>query len=591
MHTSRVTSHLPVDIQCRAMKRLVLVCASYILLSAIIFFPLLREFNGVVAAGGDSYFLIWNMWWVHEGQHKPGQSLLWTDYQFHPTGTSLLLQPFDMAQIAWVWPIYSLWGPIVANSVVVFISFFLTGFCTFLLARMLGLTDGAAFVSGLVFMMSSFHFHHIQGGHTSLASLYWLPLFCVALIFWWRKPSARFQVWLGVAFWALFYTNWYLTACGLLFAICWLGVSLWERPALTGEKPRWLGLVGALALGFAGVAPILVPAVLHAREFVMPFGHVPFSADVLSFFVPGQFSAWGDLTSVWQGFTGNGSENGNYLGFVALILAAVGIRFCRESRVWMVVIVLAVLLSLGPYLHVNGRWEFATESLGPLRAPAEWVSGTARRLNPSWCVAPGHVAVPLPYLGLKEIPFFSTARAPARFMALTFLALAVSAGFGTNWLLGRFEGRRRVVVLSTLVLLMVVEHYPRLSFVRPEADPFFGQLAATPGDFAILDCSEPWLRLYNQTIHGKRMVGGYVGREQIKAQQVLGEAGVEAWMNGHSIERDLRQVKDWLIANQVRFVVVPGSFEEVRAQLQQADFQCVYRSDRIVVYACTVPQT
>lgn len=579
------------DIQCRAMRRLALVCACYLLISGIIFFPLIRDFNGVVAAGGDSYFLMWNMWWAHDGAHRPGQSLLWTGYQYHPTGASLLLQPMDLAQIAWSWPIYSMWGPIAANSAVVFIPFVLTGFCTFLLARKLGLTDGPAFVAGLIFMLCPFHFAHILGGHTSLASLHWLSLFCMAFIGWWRKPRPPLSVLLGLAFLALFYTNWYLTSCGFLLAISWSSVGVWQQPATMREKRRWLTILPALALVALGVGPILFPALLHGGEYEKPFGHVQFSADVLSFFVPGEVSAWSGLSSIWQRFTGNGSENGNYLGYATLVLAVVGLRFCRDRRFWIVVLLLALILSLGPYLHVAGHWEFSVASLGPLRAPAQWVERTARELNPSWCVTAGHVAVPLPYLFVKNIPLFSTARSPARFMALAFLALAIIAGFGIQQLLTKLGTRGRTIALVALVLLMVIEYYPRLSFVRPEADPFFARLAGASGDFAIVDCSEPWQRIYHQTIHGKRIVGGYVGREQIEAQRVLRESGMDAWMDGRLIERDIRQARNWLVSSGVRYVVVPARFEAVKSQIEKAGFPCVYRSDRIVVYGCGETET
>ncbi len=83
----------------------------------------------------------------------------------------------------------------------------------------------------------------------------------------------------------------------------------------------------------------------------------------------------------------------------------------RRSRAWLVIALLAGLLALGPLLEINGQSMFDLDGL--------------------------QVTVPLPYILLHYLPFIKGFRAPNRFSIVLMQALAVLAGFGTAWLLGK----------------------------------------------------------------------------------------------------------------------------------------------------------
>ena len=72
------------------------------------------------------------------------------------------------------------------------------------------------------------------------------------------------------------------------------------------------------------------------------------------------------------------------------------------------------VLALGPLLQISGRYRFSLDNM-----------------------LPEGVTFPLPFTLLHFIPFINGNRAPNRNSVILMLALAVLAGYGAAWLLGR----------------------------------------------------------------------------------------------------------------------------------------------------------
>ena len=180
----------------------------------------------------------------------------------------------------------------------------------------------------------------------------------------------------------------------------------------------------------------------------------------------------------------------------------------RLKRFCLLAAALGIIFGLGPYLHIGGGYEVPIAELGPLQSPARYLASVARSLNPSWSISPGHIALPLPYLLLKEIPYFSLSRVPARFLVLTYLSLALLAGAGLSVLTGRLNRRSGLLLSGLIFVLVCVEYSPRISYRQVIVHPFFLRLRQDPVDYALLDLSRLRLRLLNQTVHEKRIVGG-----------------------------------------------------------------------------------
>ena len=196
-----------------------------------------------------------------------------------------------------------------------------------------------------------------------------------------------------------------------------------------------------------------------------------------------------------------------FLGWAGLALAVVGaVRYRRRLAAWITSAVVFAVLSLGPLLQINGRSTFDLDGL--------------------------EVNVPLPFILLHYIPVVKANRVPNRFSVVLMLALAVLAGFGAYWLLrqaARFkqQAARGWLVACCLLLaaLLLFEHWSvPLPLTDARIPPVYEQVAAEPGDFAILQLPMGWRNSfgvqgaestqtqYYQTYHHKRLLSGNISR-------------------------------------------------------------------------------
>ncbi len=139
-----------------------------------------------------------------------------------------------------------------------------------------------------------------------------------------------------------------------------------------------------------------------------------FSADLLEFFVPNDSQALGaSFRNLYMRWSGNTAENCDYLGYGALLLAAIGALRFRAARFWLVVAVFGVLLAMGPHLHVNG-------------------------------VANMNTLMPYGWL-LEKIPLLNFTGVPVRAGIVATFALSMGAVIGlvflSRWNLGRAAAR------------------------------------------------------------------------------------------------------------------------------------------------------
>ena len=178
-------------------------------------------------------------------------------------------------------------------------------------------------------------------------------------------------------------------------------------------------------------APVLVPI---AREFVTGnYGvsgwgeSVKLSADVVGLVTPTDLNPLANdrragsdtwpaaLRAVEEGKGRFGDINTVFLGFVTLALAVIGaIAARRRLAAWIWTALIFGILALGPLLQIAGRYRFSLDNL-----------------------LPEGVTLPLPFTLLHFLPFISANRAPNRNSTILMLALAVLAGYGVAWLLGR----------------------------------------------------------------------------------------------------------------------------------------------------------
>lgn len=520
----------------------------YILLTLVLTYPVALTLFTQVPAGGDAWHNIWNLWWVKQALVDRHVNLYHTDMLYYPDGVNLYLHTLTPTAGLLSIPLQLAGAnlPAVYNLIMLF-SFVLAGYGAFLLCRYVGAARWPAFVGGVVFAFSPYHFAHLYG-HMNLASLQWIPFYILLLLKAVGLPGCSFTrtnaphtvhddapdvdharqngrpllysacagVLLAVnAYTDLLYAVFLAMFTGLLLA--WLLLAPSER-----RRFREIGMGrragGVRALVGAGVffvlsAPLLLPSLAEAQKgYAQPASNetLVYSSDVIQAFTPSEFHPlWG--AAVAERITGLGpymqqkpaSERVVFLGYCVLALglyAGLRLRASRSVRFWIYAAVATWVLSLGPTLQFFGR------SRLPL------IGGT----------------LPLPYALLYRLPLLNVARTPSRLAVLTMLALGVLASLALTSLLMRGHtgahsgtGRRltwRYAAAAVGLPLLILFEFLAAPFptVPPGWNvPIYKEIAAEGGRFALLELPLRPLGDYMayQTVHGKPIIGGLLARQ------------------------------------------------------------------------------
>lgn len=485
----------------------------YALAAVIVTWPLGRHLNDGAAGTGyaDTFEVARHIWWASEslrhGSTPFDQRLL-----VYPTGF--------MSWVQWAHPLQYLPGailtlvmpPLTALNVLLLVTLVLNGLAAYWLG--LELSCGkrlAAWLGGLVFLAFPTVQGHLSVGHLGLITLYPLPVFALSLWRVLRRGAGWRTVFVGAIAFALTALA-YISHPAYLLAplVILLGGAqllaergrLWRRGRPVAEQP-WLRALALIALGGALLLPFYGPlftaegrAELRA---VQETGRVTFSADALAFVSPSPFGVlarWGLAPAYTRDVLGTNSAEGTaYLGAIALILAALAVLRRPEVRPWLWVALGTAVLSLGPLL----KWRDT-----PVMVHIESLESY----------------VTLPWLALQRLPLLEATRTPGRFNLLTGLALSALVSAGAGVLLGWLRRPAARVLLSVVLSAAILVDY-QLFWPFPVGDAvqpaYFRSLAGAADVRAVLDvpADNPLvakIALFQQTLHGKPLIGGHALR-------------------------------------------------------------------------------
>jgi Interleukin-like EMT inducer len=185
-----------------------------------------------------------------------------------------------------------------------------------------------------------------------------------------------------------------------------------------------------------------------------------------------------------------------YVGYVALVLALIGLwrgRRSAEAWLWAVTALVFFALTLGPSLRIAGYDQ----------------------------------GISLPFTWISRLPFFEGNRYPSRYSVMLLLCLAPLAALGFRIA----DFRLRIWRWSIFAVALGALLFEHLSVPLPLSDlrvpGLYQRVAAEPGDFALLEVPPGWRngarvagkmdtvimqQLWNQTSHGKRVLGGNTSR-------------------------------------------------------------------------------
>ena len=274
------------------------------------------------------------------------------------------------------------------------------------------------------------------------------------------------------------------------------------RPRLTWAGPKWgrgarLLVPGLVMLGLS-FAPLLYPLLTAGSSAFPGPGAVPWrnstpGLDALAYVLPNPFQPWlGDFSLEWFKRQPNGfTENIASIPITVIGTMVAATVMCRRwaHPGWIAFTVLFALLSLGPFIVIDGA----------------------------------NTHVPGPWALLRYLPVVGAARMPTRLAILVLLGMSMMLAMAVQVLRSRSPWRQALPVAVGVLLLVEMMPGPR-TLHSAEIPNIHRIIASDPRAVRVINL--PFgLRdglssagnasaeyQYHQTAHEKPLVGGYVSR-------------------------------------------------------------------------------
>lgn len=483
--------------------------------------PLAVSPGSVATQRPDHHSRVWNAWLVQQVITGDAASLYETEALYHPRGISLakhtlsLVNAVPTALLGMRMPLED------AARWIDVAHFVFSGFCFFLLARYLSGCVLGALLAGLLWSFAPYHLHYLP--QVNLSTLEFLPLFALFLMRTWREGGWKNL--LGAVLSAGLIAasaEYYLIYAALLGGGLVLGARLWDRetPWLLGvRRSLWVG-VGSGLLVLAVAWPLVHEAFFGTASAVLIKSQrqTP-SNDLLGF----RWIAGPPQRYVVSWLT--------MLGYTSLALLLLGARRVLRQPFWLILAVLAFVMSLGPELLI------AAENTG----------------------------IAMPGALMRKIPGLSMLRKADRLMVLIQFSTCVLVAYAWADIASRLSSARARRIAGTLALvLMALELNGAPYSLRPQRhSTALAALAADEQVDSVVNLpvvsagATAWWNS-EQLLHRKNIVGGYVTNLAIsrehKALDVRWKSAGRAFDSG--------------AANQFRRVVAEQNVDAVILQKQ-----------------------
>jgi hypothetical protein len=460
-------------------------------LAALLSWPVIVDPAGGMVGhpGNDAWNHIWGFWWFSDTWATTGRLPSHTLLLNYPDGGTLFF--IDGVNALLSIPLQRFFDLPTTYNILVAGCMAWTAFGAWCLAWHVLRDQVGAAVAAVVYGSSAHLLAQAYNGITETINAGWIPLYVLMLLRLLERPRLSRGVALGVVMGLCALANFYYG----LFAGILTALVVIHRLAREHRRTRWRPFFGFAALG-AAVSLAMVLPVLNQLSATLDADDAMVSrdpqfvwesllrhniTDVLCYLTPGRFYS-PDLKANY----GEDLLIVVYLGWVAIGLAVLGVvlrRRRRELGLWGWVFTVFLVLSMGPYLHLDGEY---------------------LRFN-------GRM-IPLPFLPFfRAFPLFDRISHPFRFVVPATLALGILAGHGARLLLrglhrpGRLAGG---VVLCGAVLIEVLLGSPAV-WPIPRSDARVPSVYADlEGDGAVLDLPitvpnlERAVYTYYQTTHG-----------------------------------------------------------------------------------------
>lgn len=347
------------------------ICVTYLIPVILVLGPVLRHpMTLYVGTNEDAGQFMWYLGWTWHAL-TTGQNPFVTNLLNYPLGLNLMTNTSVVAESLVFGPLVYLLNSVFAYNTVVVAAMLLSGIFGFSLTRKLQVRPWVALFSGLLLEVCPFVINQFVDGHVNLAlSLaIILSVLCVTVTF--IQEGTRHPVWFGALCGTLlavqFYTSLEFFATFFLIAaitVLVMAVVDWQR--FTGVMSRH-GLLSFYIAACCSMVVLVSPGVwmflFGFRQTGITQGLMPHDVwvtDLANLWLPTQAQLLHTTATnrITRLFTGNLSEQDGYLG-VPMLVSLIWCIWQLRSRRWawglLLVGLIAVVLSMGPELHVIGH--------------------------------------------------------------------------------------------------------------------------------------------------------------------------------------------------------------------------------------------
>ncbi len=502
----------------------------YTLVSGVMLYPLLLNFSGKLPAfGGDIYEYVWKLWWFKHSLVETGQSPWVVPDIYYPFGYLLAYGEITAANTILALPLTLALGEVTTFNLLVWLSTILSGFTMFLLGREVTGSYWAGLLAGLIYAFSPFRYP--QMSHLNILTTQWLPLIFYFLERFGRTRKPVYGLAAGLAFGLNALASWYYAVAGALFGLLWVLFRFRPLKSYVSQKQTWqaLGLfsaaAGALILPFA--RPYL--AILGNPDVAIPMENCNFfSASLVEYILPSPFHfLWGQWV---QQHLFNRPAPGEFIigwGFVTWLFGLYGLRFAsrRVVKPWLVVVLVAVILSFGLTLHLGGR-----QIVLPAPPPVvDRVNDLFNRISLNYALdaqpftigREDGLVIPMPALLLRWfVPVLGKIRTWTRFGFIAVFGMAILAGLGAAaWHRREIKPNRsatagRLAWLIVITVALFELWWRPVPMMAPVFErPVDQWLHSQPGDQPIIEyplgSAFDGQQLVYTRAHGKPILHGY----------------------------------------------------------------------------------
>lgn len=456
------------------------VIFSYILLSLIATFPLVFHLNSHVIGNDntDVWQRLWNTWWL-ERCVLNFKTLSYTNLLYYPTGTSLVFHDMDFSNLSISFLLQRLFSLVTAYNLLVLLSLTVSAYAMYLLAKYLISQRLAAFFSGIIFAYCPYILSQIFNGITGLVWSAWIPLYILYLFKSIKEKDKNKNIFLSAIFLFLTAIN---SGYYFIYLVIFTAVFLaYYHKDILNRRFLISFSVAILVFIFLSLPFIYLKLnyLLHGQAPINSLHGMAVMTNLESFFLPFKANQ-PDIAPFFYHI--------DYIGWTVIILVLLSLRLIpekKEAKFWLFTLVLFLILAQGPFLQIGNK----------------------------------EILPNLFYVFLhRYFPFFSTMRFPYRFIIMAMLSASILSGYVLAGIFERNKHRLKTLIVASICLILIMAEFLFISLppwpfrlVNTVIPSFYYDISKDNEDYALIEVPIKGHKcLYYQTIHGKKMIGGYL---------------------------------------------------------------------------------